>query len=67
MGKRRPKVSESPALPKSISAEPDTAGKQQFDAFADIQAELFSKLHHANLQMDDDHSKAGQFCIRIYR
>lgn len=50
MAKKGLKVSESSARPESISAESDTTGKQQFDALADIQAELFSKLQHANLR-----------------
>ena len=50
MAKKSLKVSENPALPESMSAESDTTGKQQFDAFTDIQAELFSKLQQANLR-----------------
>jgi hypothetical protein len=50
MAKKSLKVSESPALSESMSAESDTTGKQEFDAFADIQAELFSKLQQANLR-----------------
>jgi hypothetical protein len=50
MGQPSLKVSKSPTFPESMSAEQQIAGKQQFDALADIQAELFSKLTHANLR-----------------
>jgi hypothetical protein len=49
MAEKSLKVSESPALSESMSAESDTTGKEQFD-FADIQAELFLKLQQANLR-----------------
>jgi hypothetical protein len=50
MAKKSLRVFESPAVPEAILAESATTGKQQFDAFANIQAELFSKLHQANLR-----------------
>jgi hypothetical protein len=50
VGKRRPKLSESPAVTESVPAERNTAGKPQVYALADIQEELFLKLHHANLR-----------------
>ena len=69
MAKKGLKVSERPALPESMLAESDTTGKQQFDAFADIQAELFSKLEQANLRWMDTIQKrvnlASEFATKL--
>ena len=57
------------ALPESIWAESGTIGKQQLDAFADIQAELFSKLEQANLRWMDTIQKrvnlASEFATKL--
>ena len=50
MGQSMRGISTSPTPPNSTSAEQQIKAQPKVDVFADIQAELFSKLSHANLR-----------------